>query len=248
MHILLSPLGFGLLLAAILLLTWRRLPRALRWVGALLELLVVLLCCPVGANMLVWQIESRVPAQQSCAEPAPDTIVVLSGGLERAPFDANDFAALDADSVVRLLAGVALWKRTPAATFVLAGGGPFSIHESQVLANMAEQLGVPAGQIRREEHSQTTWANAEELARLQPALPKKIWLVSSAMHLPRAQIAFRAAGFDACLYVSDRDYMAPEGLGYYLPQSSALLKSETAIHEMVGTLLYLWFARSSNSA
>jgi uncharacterized SAM-binding protein YcdF (DUF218 family) len=187
-----------------------------------------------------------VPIQQSCAETAPDTIVVLSGGLERAPLDANDFAALDADSVVRVLAGVALWKRTPTATFVLAGGGPFPIRESQVLANMAEQLGVPAGQIRREEHSQTTWTNAEQLARMQPALPRKIWLVSSAMHLPRAQIAFRAAGFDACLYVSDHDYKAPEGLGYYLPQSSALLKSETAIHEMVGALLYLWFARSSN--
>ena len=109
-----------------------------------------------------------------------------------------------------------------------------------MLQNFAEQLGVPSGMIRREGNSQTTWENAEQLRALKPALPERIWLVSSALHLPRALIAFRAAGFQPCPYVSDRRYLPPGGIGYYLPQSSALRKSELAIHEIAGELLYRW--------
>jgi uncharacterized SAM-binding protein YcdF (DUF218 family) len=248
MQILLSPLGLGILLALGLIGFWRRLPRWSRVIGTLLEVILIVACCPIGANALVWLIESRVPRDETCAGPAPDTIVVLSGGLERAPLTPEDFAALDADSVQRTLAGVMLWKRTPSATFVLAGGGPFSISESEVLAHLAEQLGVPAGAIRREGRSQTTWENADQLRQLQPPLHRRIWLVSSALHLPRARMAFRAAGFDTCLFVSDRDYLSPQGMGYFLPQSSAVRKSETAIHELIGQVIYAWYARESTSS
>src|SRR6185369_7614076 len=104
-------------------------------------------------------------------------------------------------------------------------------------------LGVPADSIRREDRSQTTWENAQQLRLLSPALPERIWLVSSAIHLPRALIAFRAAGFEPCVYASDRRYVPPGGIGYYLPQSSALIKTESAIHELIGEALYRWRAR-----
>ncbi len=247
MHLLLSPLGLGIFFALVMLIAWRRMPRWLRGLMIGLEASAFVACCPVGANALVWLIESRVPQAETCAAPPPDTIVLLSGGLEHPAESIDDFDALDDKSVRRTLAAVALWKRMPSATLAIAGGGPFSIKESDMLAHLAENLGVPAASIRREDQSQTTWENAQDLRRLQPPLPDRVWLVSSAMHLPRAQAAFRAAGFDVCIHVSDRDYLAPRGLGYFLPQSSAVRKSETAIHELVGQALYAFYERTDKS-
>ena len=242
----LSPLAFGLLLALGMLIGWRRFPKALRWLAAIAACLLIVLMCPVGANLLVGRIESQVPAPDACAAPAPDTIVVLAAGFEREPAAAGDYASLQSDSIRRALAGIELWRRTPGATLVFAGGGPFATSESSALQHLAELLGVPADSIRREERSQTTWENAQQLRSLAPALPARIWLVSSAIHLPRALIAFRAAGFQPCAYASDRRYLPPGGVGYYLPQSSALIKAEQAIHEMAGELLYRWRASETS--
>ena len=240
MHILLSPLSWILVLALVLL-AFRRLPSALRAIIIAIECVLIVSICPLGANALVWQIESRIPSE-ACAEPAPDTIVVLSAGLEREPSASDDFNSLEADSVERLMGGVALWRRSPGAALVFAGGGPFATRESAVLQKLAEQIGVPADRIRREDRSLTTWENAQQLRALAPPLPARIWLVTSAMHLPRALIAFRAAGFEPCSYASDHRYLPPGGIGYYLPQSSALIKTEAAIHELVGEAVYRWRA------
>lgn len=237
MALFLSPLIWVLLLAAALGIGWRRLPRGVLWMALLVECLLIVALCPLGANLLVGGIEARVPANASCAA-APAAVVVLSAGLEREPTGPDDFTALESDSIQRALAGVFLWRRVPNATLIFAGGGPFATSESAVLQEFAEQLGVPTAMIRREDRSQTTWENAEQLRALVPALPAHIWLVSSAIHLPRALVAFRAAGFEPCPYVSDRRYLPPGGIGYYVPQSSALLKTEAALHELVGEAVY----------
>lgn len=240
MHLLLSPLTWTLLFGLVLATAWRRLPRTVRAVLLVFECVLAVVMSPLGANALVWLVESRVPAADSCSAPAPNTIVVLAAGFEREPESAHDFIALDPANIHRVLAGISLWRTLPDATLVLAGGGEYGISESAVLQQLAEQLGVPAQSIRIEDHSHTTWENAALLRALQPALPSRIWLVSSAMHLPRALVAFRAAGFDACVVVSDRRYIPPGGVGYYLPQSSALRKAEAAIHELVGEAVYRW--------
>jgi uncharacterized SAM-binding protein YcdF (DUF218 family) len=242
----LSPLAFGLLLALGMLVGWRRLPRALRWIAAIATCLLIVSMCPVGANLLVRQIEARVPAPDACADSSPTTIVVLAAGFEHEPAAAGDFNSLESDSIRRALAGIELWRRSSGATLVFAGGGPFATSESAALQRMAELLGVPADSIRREDRSQTTWENAQQLRALSPVLPARIWLVSSAIHLPRALIAFRAAGFDPCAYASDHRYVPPGGVGYYLPQSSALVKTEAAIHELIGEVIYRWRASEAS--
>ena len=110
-----SPLTWILLLALLLLLTWRRLPRAARYAGVALEVVLLLLIAPVGANVLVRLIESRVPLPQTCPAPTPTTIVLLDGGTDRRPRSADDYAALDINSLRRLFAAVALWQRIPHA-------------------------------------------------------------------------------------------------------------------------------------
>lgn len=237
-YFLLSPLTWALLVALLLVLLWRRMPRSLRAAGIVLELLAVFLMSPLGANALVGMIEARVPAVATCQSLHPTTIVLLSGGADRPVRSAQDYAALTSASMDRLLAAVALWKRTPGARLVISGGDG-RIPTAQVLANLAEQMGVPTRAITPEIRSYTTWENARDVAALSPAVPQRIWLVSSALHLPRALGAFRAWGFEPCAWPSDSLYEPPTlRLGYFLPQSSSLDKADAAVHELVGEIVY----------
>lgn len=242
-HVLLSPLTLGLLIALALAFTWRWLPRALRYVGFVVELVLVVSMTPLGANLLVWAIESRVPPAATCTPPPPTTVVLLSGGVDRPAQSATDYSALTLASIRRLLGAVALWRTAPGAELVIAGGDVHGVAESAVLASLAEQMGVPASAIRIERRSLTTWQNATDLARETPRLPTHIWLVSSALHLPRALTAFRAAGFRTCPWPSGSLYIPYQGgFGYFVPQSSSLVKAEMAIHELIGGWIYSWRA------
>jgi uncharacterized SAM-binding protein YcdF (DUF218 family) len=152
--------------------------------------------------------------------------------------------------VQRLFAALELWQRTPDAHLVIAGGGR-RIPEAVMMAKLAERMGVSSSAIEIETRSRTTWENARNVAALSPAVPKRIWLVSSALHLPRALGAFRAWGFEPCAWPSGSMYV-PFGLnpGYFMPQSSSLTKAELAIHELLGDVVYAgleWKLRKSEA-
>lgn len=245
----LSPLFWSLLLALLLGILWRRVARWLRYVLLAVELLLVIAMTPVGANRLVHLVESRVPPSATCALPAPGVIVLLSGGLATPASAVDDYAALTHASVQRLFAAVALWRAHPGSGFVISGGGHKGhIAESEVLASLAHRMGVTADSLRLESRSQTTWENASDLAREQPPLPRRIWLVSSGLHLPRALVAFHAFGFAPCPYSSGSLYVPFSlSLGYFMPQTSSLAKADLAIHELLGGWVYAWRARHSQA-
>jgi uncharacterized SAM-binding protein YcdF (DUF218 family) len=233
-----SPLTYALLLALVLGLSWRRLPRAARIVGLVLEAVLLLSMAPLGANLLIWSVESRAPSPQACSLPTPTTVLVLSGGTHRVPRSPDDFPALDATSLHRLFAGIVLWRNTPGAHLVIAGGGR-RVPESVLLAGLAERMGVPRDAIRTEEHSHTTWENALYASRLSPAVSRRVWLVTSSLHMPRALGAFRAFGFQPCAWPSESLYQGfSPSLGYFMPQSSSLAKADLAIHELIGGIVY----------
>ncbi len=231
---LLSPITWGLLLAAVLLLAWSRMGTALRVVGGVLVLAVLVLCMPLGGNALLGHVERQLPVDARCQAPGTP-IVVLSGGLDDEPRASNDYAALTLASWRRLFGAVALWRSSPGTQLVIAGGGPFRIKESEVLAHLARDWGVAPSLLRTESASTTTWESAMAL---RGTLPTRIRLVSSAEHLPRALLSFRAAGFQPCAEASDSSYMPPGGVGYFLPQVSGVEKSQTALYEMAGMLSY----------
>lgn len=234
----LSPLTCALLLAVALAWAWRRLPRWGRVAGLVVEIVLLFFMAPVGANVLVWSVESRVPPIQSCAVPTPTTIVLLDGGTDRRPLSSSDFASLSEPSLHRLFAAVALWRRSPGAHLVISGGGS-GVPDSVLLRGLAVRLGVPADVIEIEDRSRTTWENAMYTSRLSPAVPKRIWLVTSALHMPRALGAFRAWGFEPCAYPGSSLYTPfSASIGYFMPQSSSLAKAEAAIHEIIGSAVY----------
>lgn len=236
-----SPLPWAVLLLAVLALAWRRLPRGWRGAGVAVEVVLLILMTPLGANLLARAVEARLSPSPACAAPVPRTVVVLSAGFARKPASASDFAALQALGLHRLFAGVDLWRSLPGARLVISGGGRERIPEAVPMANLAQRLGVPAAAIAIEGSSRDTWENARDVAALSPALPRRIWLVTSALHMPRALGAFRAWGFAPCPWPSDRTASRLRfGVGLFLPSGAAADTSSRAVHELVGAADYAW--------
>lgn len=235
MYHFLSPLIWVLLLTALLCLCWRRLGRPLRMLALALVAAVLLLCTPLGGNTLVRAIESRLPSRTQCQNDAAMPIVLLSAGFEKDPRGGDQYIALDPESWRRLRAAVVLWRRSSGGELIIAGGGPYPVKESEVLARLSRDWGVPASALRVERRSTTTWESAFAL---RGKLPRRIRLVSSATHLPRAVIAFEAAGFAPCAHASGSYYVGPNGWGYFVPQTSAMAKTEIALYEAIGAIVY----------
>lgn len=234
-----SPLLYAVALLVLLVLGWHGLPRGVRYSGVALEVLLILLMTPLVANALMRVIEARVPPVNTCDAPEPTTIVVLSAGVERPPDEPDDYAALRLMSLRRLFAGIDLWRKSPGARLVISGGGRWRIPEAVPMANLAERMGVPAGAIEIEARSRSTWENAQYVAALSPPVPKRIWLVSSALHLPRALSAFRAWGFEPCAWPSGlRNSRLRFGPGIFIPQGWSVTTSTLALHELLGEVEY----------
>lgn len=232
----LSPLTW--LVAGVLMGGLGRRRRRLAQAGSALTWAALVLMTPLAANALVRVVESRSPSPQACAAKTPDYFVVLAGGVEREPVNEADIGALAAVGLRRLEAAIERFRRSPHAHLLIVGRGNYAVPESALLAHLARNLGVPADAISTEQASTTTWQNARYAAALSEPPPHRFWLVTSALHMARAMTAFRAAGFDPCPLASDSVYAAPVGIGYFLPHTSALRKSEAVLHEMVGAAAY----------
>jgi uncharacterized SAM-binding protein YcdF (DUF218 family) len=243
-----SPLLYAVVLLILLVVGWRWLPGAVRGVAVVIEVLLVLLLMPLGAWALSRVVLARLPPASACTSPAPHTVVVLSAGVSHYPVGVEDFAALNHLSLQRLFTGVALWRTLPDARLVLSGGGYQRIPDAVVLAKLAEQMGVPAADIEIEDRSRNTWQNAQFVAALSPPVPQRIWLVTSALHMPRALGAFRAWGFEPCARPSAlQETRLHFGLRSFIPESHAVLTSTVALHELFGAVEYAgltrWHAR-----
>lgn len=240
----LSPLVLGLLLTLVLWVLRRRGPRWLRRLcGALIGLCIVL-ATPLGANTLIAAGEFRAPPAKDCAVPLPTTVVVLAGGIRRQSEDPADVGALNEASVQRTLAASAMVLAQPGTHLVISGGFDKGVvAESTRMAELAVMLGVPRDAIVTETTSLTTWENAEQVRATQPDLPARIWLVTSALHMPRSLLAFRAAGFAPCSAPADYRAGRFEGLPDLVPRGGAISKSEAVLHELVGEIAYRWRAR-----
>lgn len=150
--------------------------------AALLVVCVAGLSCTRGA----------IPTQHRLRRA--DVIVVLGN---RPPTDAE--GNVMPETRRRVTAGVELFHAGLAEGMVMAGGpAPYGRVESEVMRDLAVELGVPAEVIRIESRSRDTIENARNTLELLcdgpvPCYPSII-LVSSPYHLRRARYLFECAG------------------------------------------------------
>ncbi len=242
----LSPMSW--LLCAMLLagIAWR-VQRVRRWLlpaSLSLATLAVVAMTPLVANALLRLLEPDTALPAHCRDSPPDVAVVLAGGVDGVPATADDISKLTLASRRRAERAVFWWQERPGRKLLISGGTLFTdgAAESRVMATYVGKLGVPKSSVEVEDQSTNTWDGARALAAMRPALPRSLVLITSSVHLRRAVYAMTQAGFQVCPLATD-SRLAPFGLpGYVIPQSSAMEKTEAAMHELVGLAYYRWRA------
>lgn len=217
--LLIYPLGLAVLLMGLTL--WftarRRKRQALGTATAALLVLLVSSNAWVATHLLQSLEWRHLPP-----EPMPEAgaIVVLGGSTRPADFPRPWVDVLESGD--RVLHGAQLYKQGRAPKLILSGGritwkedGP---SESDDMAQIAMEMGVPALAILQDPTSLNTYQNAVNVkAILDQQNIDNILLVTSALHMPRSLAIFQKLGIEATAAPTD------------------FLVSESSLREMSGT-------------
>lgn len=239
--LILPPMGMILLAAAGWLISTRWYYTG-RSVIAAAVMFLIALSTDAGANWLAKPLEQQAMPQNTSGQP--QAIVILGGGRMRTPAAADTVDQAGADQVgpitlMRLKTGAALHRQT-GLPILVSGGAPDrpGAPEGQLMArSLTQDFGVPARWI--DEQAANTVDNAMLSARLlRPASVKRVWLVTDAVHMPRAQMAFERAGLEIIPAPSAFIASSPLTPASFLPTAQALRHSHYALHEWLGLLWY----------
>jgi uncharacterized SAM-binding protein YcdF (DUF218 family) len=227
-----------------------RFARAARVLVACAILLLAFgLLTPIGA-LILRPLEDRFPQPpKNLAEPAG--IIVLGGAVDTARSQAREQVNLNSDAS-RMITGVELARRYPAARLVFTGGSGELFGEDQAEAIGARDfwlsLGVPEGQITLEDKSRNTWENALFTRNLVHPKSGEIWLlVTSAWHMPRSVGIFRHIGFAVTPYpVAYRTFGDSRDLYFFGSMGDRVITLDSGIREWVGLFAY-WLTGKSDA-
>jgi uncharacterized SAM-binding protein YcdF (DUF218 family) len=222
--------------------------RKRRWplIAALVAL--YLSSMPLVGNRLARGLESRYPGLAIDQVENADAIVPLGGIF--GPPAADGFLPNVGEAGERLEAGITLWQRKKAAWLVFTGGRTPWAKQAEVEGAAAKRVaiarGIPAEHIlvTREVGNTSDEAQAVE-GLMRERGWRKIILVTSAGHMPRAARLFRKAGVDFIPFPVDFqiDPDSPLTLLDFLPRAEGLQKTETALREWYGIFFYALVAK-----
>jgi uncharacterized SAM-binding protein YcdF (DUF218 family) len=234
-----SPLTWSALLIAAGVF-WRRAPARGRWIALSGLLLLLLFSLEPVANRLQSSLEQGA-LRTYRPEVTYDAAIVLGGMVERAT--APEQSSYN-DSVERLLVAYDLL-RANRVRYAILSGGPLDQEgapaEAEVLARQLVDWGIARERLAVEAHSRNTHENALECKRIADGRGwKRLVLVTSAIHMPRAAGCFRAVGLGVdTLPVDYRAYDASRLSGSWLPRAAHLERSTEALREWFGRAVYL---------
>ncbi len=217
-----------------LLLHWRRLAAAIAAAAIAWSLIWSI---PQISDWLRGGLESRYPVMTEAALPEADAIVVLGGGYY-GWLDRPDIRPDQLESS-RIAAGARAWLAGRAPIVILTGGGGNARDgsEAQMMATAIARLGVPPSALILEERSRNTHDNALFTVALADRRGvRRVLLVTSSLHMPRASLQFRKAGVEVV------PVPVPERAGRatwrerWLPSFGALWRSGRGLKEYAGLL------------
>ena len=107
------------------------------------------------------------------------------------------------------------------------------------MSSLLQEWGLPASTILTEEKSVNTHQNATMSFEVLSARKiRRIILVTSAIHMPRAVATFRKAGFEVIPAPADFYTGWGEDYTHWIPDAGSLTGTELALHEWVGLWVY----------
>jgi uncharacterized SAM-binding protein YcdF (DUF218 family) len=231
------PLGWVVMLLVLALV------RKKRWPLIAALALLYISSMPVVGDLLTCSLESRTPTLAIDQVENADAIVPL-GGIFGPPV-AEGFLPNVAESGERLEAGIVLWQRKKAAWLVFTGGRIPWAKQAEVEGAASKRAaiarGIPGEQIIVTREVGNT---VDESLAIRDLMHERGWrkiiLVTSAWHMPRAARLFRKAGVDFVPFPVDYQIgkNGPLLLLDFLPRAEGLQKTETAIREWYGILFY----------
>jgi uncharacterized SAM-binding protein YcdF (DUF218 family) len=191
------------------------------------------------SNYLNYQLEKDYINRPSVKDKIKlDVVVVLGGGTYDINALNNTFPS--DTTIVRLVHAVEMYKKYGAKYLVCSGKGDSKISEAELMAQMAEEFGVPGDKIRIEAKSKNTYDQALEFNKMFFNKDIKIGLVTSAFHMKRSEKEFRKYFSDVLPLPAGYLYASPAGTPAvrYIPQSQWLYNNTVILHEYVGQLWY----------
>jgi uncharacterized SAM-binding protein YcdF (DUF218 family) len=244
-HVFLS-VPFWIFLALVGLAIWAcRRPsgsRPRRWRAWFIAapVLFYIVSVPVLPTSLERWLESRFPRRAATAadRDQDNVILVLTAGYLRTTADGFD-QKLGEAGWERTIAAVHLWRTIGGR--VMFTGAPTPDGKDSAAAAMgrvAAELGLPADAIMVEPASLNTVENFQYSKRMLGPGRHRIWLITSALHMPRSVAAARMNGIEVLPFPVD--YRADERWGWTdcLPSNSTRPAMEKTMHELLGMLAY----------
>lgn len=245
-----SPLPLVLLGALLaLLLAWRGWRRA-GWALATSCLAGLWLAStPWLACALTERLERQYPPVAVDATPVADAVVVLGGAVAAAQPPHRPQIQLSG-AADRVWHAGQLFRAGKARWLILVGGNQPGFDdlppEAEAMREMLRVMGVPERAMRLETRSRNTDENAAySLQKVQQTGARRVLLVTSALHMPRAMAVFQAAwqGTGITLVPAATDAQA---LGHgldpvlqWLPDAGSLALSSRVTKEYLG-LARIW--------
>ena len=228
---LLFPIGFSCLLVLAGLILRRRL---LAFAGV--TVLLVLSTRLVGMSLLR-PLENTYPPKTIAAAPQADAIVALSGdvirGVNAAGLQWGDGANRYFTAYNLAVNGKARWLVFTAAD----SDYPARRTQGELMRDEAIRGGVNPQTILLTHRVLTTDDEAREVSQM-PGI-HSILLVTSAEHMPRAVLLFRAHGFDVSPFPTDQRTTRKQTVALdFLPTTRGLRESDDAIREYYGLAIY----------
>jgi uncharacterized SAM-binding protein YcdF (DUF218 family) len=173
-----------------------------------------------------------------------DAIVILGGSV--ASKTPPRLGPELVDSSDRILHAARLYRAGKAPVVVVSGGRGFGSDptlapESTEMAELLQEWGVPKDAILAERSSRSTHENGVETKRLLAGKRTlRVLLVTSAIHMKRAILVYRKAGFD--VVPSPTDFAFVERVQSspfdFVPDVGALAGTSAALKERIGLVYY----------
>ncbi|WNG38826.1 YdcF family protein [Archangium violaceum] len=242
LDLLLSPLSWGLLLGVLGLVLSRRRARLAAWLQGLGLLVLYLFSTqPVATGLQRW-VEAGVVSTYRPDE-VYDAVIVLGGAVDSSATERSGLPEYN-QPVERILRGFELLRDGHARHVLLAAGTldmrPEALVEADVLARQLRMWGIAPERIFTEKRSRNTRENAVESERIiRQQGWKRLVLVTSAAHMPRALRTFEAVGLKPdTLAVDVRAHEWDFHGASWQPRASNLSAGTDALRELFGRLVY----------